>query len=177
MAASTALGPAASRRLLALIKERLAASVGEADDVLPEYVLVMLRNGKTQQQVSQELEAFIEGEATPFAAWLWEVRGAMEEREQEQETTDNRRRGASSSVYEPPPRRHDQQRHEQRHSPRGGSGGHERARGGRGGGGRDGGRDASRDASRDPPSLRHMSAAEAHSAFSAGATDSAATRS
>jgi hypothetical protein len=62
---------AVSRRLLRVIQARVR-DMGGDDEVLPEYVLVMVENGKTESQISVELDAFLGGEAQSFAAWLWD---------------------------------------------------------------------------------------------------------
>lgn len=56
-------------KLQAMIKEKL----NWEDDVLPEYVLVMVGNGKTEAQVAEELETFLSNDAKEFSKWLWET--------------------------------------------------------------------------------------------------------
>ena len=56
------LSPDAQRRLLSAVREKVAA-FGNDDDVLPEYIMVMLHNGKRKEQIATELEAFLGHEA------------------------------------------------------------------------------------------------------------------
>jgi hypothetical protein len=65
----SALDAASAKRVMAAVKERLGQSNMD-DDVLPEYVIVMLQNGKAQPQVASELEAFMGRDAVDFAAWV-----------------------------------------------------------------------------------------------------------
>jgi hypothetical protein len=41
------------------LSETLTKAMGESDDVFVEYVMVMIVNGKTMEQISADLEAFI----------------------------------------------------------------------------------------------------------------------
>lgn len=61
-------------QLQAVLKDKLSKISSYTDDVLPEYVLVMVGNGKTEAQVSEDLEAFLgKDNAKEFARWLWET--------------------------------------------------------------------------------------------------------
>ena len=43
-----------------------------SDEVLPEYIMVMVQNQKPQPDVAKDLEAFLGKEnATAFSVWLW----------------------------------------------------------------------------------------------------------
>lgn len=64
-----------ARSVLKAVKERLATT-GQDDDVLPEYVMVMLQNGKSQPQLSSELEAFMGCGSSDFANWVQRARAA-----------------------------------------------------------------------------------------------------
>ncbi len=41
------------------VKNSLIEIMGECDDVVLEYVMVMIINGKTMEQISNELETFV----------------------------------------------------------------------------------------------------------------------
>ena len=59
---STKLSADEARRLLAQVREKLASyGAADDDDVLPEYVIVMVQNGKRQEQIANEMEAFMGG--------------------------------------------------------------------------------------------------------------------
>ena len=59
-------------RMQTAVRERLRErGSGASDEVLPEYVMVMVQNQKTQAQVASELKAFLGSEASPFTEWLW----------------------------------------------------------------------------------------------------------
>ena len=66
------LSPADFGRMQTAVRERLRERGSSAsDEVLPEYVMVMVQNQKTQAQVASELKAFLGSEASPFTEWLW----------------------------------------------------------------------------------------------------------
>ena len=53
---STKLSADEARRLLAQVREKLASyGAADDDDVLPEYVIVMVQNGKRQEQIANEM--------------------------------------------------------------------------------------------------------------------------
>eukprot|EP00276_Gloeochaete_wittrockiana_P007337 CAMPEP_0184659984 /NCGR_PEP_ID=MMETSP0308-20130426/31978_1 /TAXON_ID=38269 /ORGANISM="Gloeochaete witrockiana, Strain SAG 46.84" /LENGTH=205 /DNA_ID=CAMNT_0027100247 /DNA_START=36 /DNA_END=650 /DNA_ORIENTATION=- len=58
-----------------IIKDKLMELIPSySDDVLPEYIVVMIANNKTGTQVCADLDAFLGGEmALQFTKWLWEV--------------------------------------------------------------------------------------------------------
>nr|XP_010927155.1 zinc finger CCCH domain-containing protein 14 [Elaeis guineensis] len=43
-----------------------------SDDVLAEYIVVLVCNGKHQNQAQDDLEAFLGDESAKFVAWLWD---------------------------------------------------------------------------------------------------------
>ncbi|CAL9755435.1 unnamed protein product [Musa acuminata subsp. burmannicoides] len=43
-----------------------------SDDVLTEYIIVLVCNGKHQNQARDDLEAFLGNESEKFVAWLWD---------------------------------------------------------------------------------------------------------
>ncbi|KAL6043816.1 putative 2-ketogluconate transporter [Balamuthia mandrillaris] len=68
------LQPAQHREIRELVKKRLAEVSDHTDGVLSEYVMVMVGNGRQQNQVAQELDAFLGAQqANAFATWLWDV--------------------------------------------------------------------------------------------------------
>jgi len=61
-----------------LVKQKLAdmiASYKDGDDVLPEYVLVLIQHKKPKHQIASDLEAFLgtKESAQAFTNWLWNV--------------------------------------------------------------------------------------------------------
>lgn len=55
----------------AQIKTKLCTYIPDCDDVLPEYIIVMVGNRKTRQQITNELETFMGYEiANEFTSWL-----------------------------------------------------------------------------------------------------------
>ena len=63
-----ALPPEVAASVQRAVRER----IGGEDDVLPEYVMVMVQNGKTERDVARELEAFMGASSSEFAEWLWD---------------------------------------------------------------------------------------------------------
>ncbi|XP_042379516.1 uncharacterized protein LOC121972007 [Zingiber officinale] len=61
---ATALRDAVSRKLLDFLG-------AYSDDVLTEYIIILVCNGKHQNQARDELEAFLGNESENFVAWLW----------------------------------------------------------------------------------------------------------
>lgn len=60
-------------KLQSFISSKLAKISSYTDDVLPEYVMVMIQNKKTASQVSLDLNAFLGKDAVSFTEWLWEA--------------------------------------------------------------------------------------------------------
>jgi hypothetical protein len=62
-------------KIKAAISQQLATILGqeEEEDVLPEYVMVMIANQKTKDQVRADLEAFLGDQSAAFTAWLWDM--------------------------------------------------------------------------------------------------------
>jgi len=61
-------------RLGMLISSKLKALSSFCDDVLPEYILVMIQNKKNRMQVQSDLEAFLGPDSSrTFSIWLWEI--------------------------------------------------------------------------------------------------------
>lgn len=44
-----------------------------ADDVLAEYITVLVCNGKNQNQAKEDLEAFLGEKSEEFISWLWDI--------------------------------------------------------------------------------------------------------
>jgi len=62
------------RELQQVIQSKLAEILGHNDLVLPEYIMVMVSNGRNRDQVGKELEAFLGARsAMVFAHWLWQI--------------------------------------------------------------------------------------------------------
>jgi Ni,Fe-hydrogenase III component G len=59
--------------LRAAVKTKLSELIGnDTDDVLVEYVVVLVSHGKQQSQAIVDLEAFLGDESTAFVTWLWD---------------------------------------------------------------------------------------------------------
>jgi len=84
------LGTEESSKLQSRIKVELAQrqwSEGEDDDVMAEYILVMLANNKTSEQIANELKELIgegsgensggEGGVDDFVDWIWQERSRI----------------------------------------------------------------------------------------------------
>ncbi|XP_004499869.1 uncharacterized protein [Cicer arietinum] len=55
------------------VTEKLKEFMGEyTDDTLVEYVIVLLRNGKTKEQARNELNVFLGDDSDSFVSWLWD---------------------------------------------------------------------------------------------------------
>eukprot|EP00897_Mesotaenium_endlicherianum_P002749 jgi/Mesen1/2501/ME000159S01623 len=64
-------GPGAAR-LRQAVKEKLADFMGSyTDDVLAEYVVVLVGHGKQYSQTTADLEAFLGDNTDSFVDWLW----------------------------------------------------------------------------------------------------------
>ncbi|KAL5699729.1 hypothetical protein ACHQM5_030592 [Ranunculus cassubicifolius] len=61
-------------KLKASILEKLNHCLVEySDDVLAEYIVVLICNGKNQHQASYDLEAFLGEDSKEFVSWLWNL--------------------------------------------------------------------------------------------------------
>jgi hypothetical protein len=57
-------------QLRAAVKTKLSELIGnDTDDVLVEYVVVLVSHGKQQSQAIVDLEAFLGDESTAFVTW------------------------------------------------------------------------------------------------------------
>lgn len=55
------------------VTEKLKEFMGEyTDDTLVEYVIVILRNGKSKEQAKNELNVFLGDDSDSFVSWLWD---------------------------------------------------------------------------------------------------------
>ncbi|KAJ1388636.1 RNA-binding domain superfamily [Sesbania bispinosa] len=55
------------------VNEKLEEFMGDyTDDTLVEYVIVLLRNGKSKDQAKNELNVFLGDDSDSFVSWLWE---------------------------------------------------------------------------------------------------------
>ncbi|KAI3977876.1 hypothetical protein MKX01_036716 [Papaver californicum] len=61
-------------KLKSSISHKLIQLIGDdIDDVLAEYIVVLVCNGKHQHQAREDLEAFLGEKSSEFVSWLWEV--------------------------------------------------------------------------------------------------------
>ncbi|KAJ1409756.1 RNA-binding domain superfamily [Sesbania bispinosa] len=55
------------------VNEKLEEFMGDyTDDTLVEYVIVLLRNGKSKDQAKNELNVFLGDDSDSFVSWLWD---------------------------------------------------------------------------------------------------------
>ncbi|PKA47307.1 Glycine-rich RNA-binding protein 5, mitochondrial [Apostasia shenzhenica] len=55
------------------IKEKLKEFMGDyTDDTLVEYVIVLLRNGRSKDEAKRELNVFLGDDSDTFVSWLWD---------------------------------------------------------------------------------------------------------
>ncbi|KAJ1409754.1 PWI domain, partial [Sesbania bispinosa] len=55
------------------VNEKLKEFMGDyTDDTLVEYVIVLLRNGKSKDQAKNELNVFLGDDSDSFVSWLWD---------------------------------------------------------------------------------------------------------
>eukprot|EP00242_Pyramimonas_sp_CCMP2087_P010564 CAMPEP_0198220294 /NCGR_PEP_ID=MMETSP1445-20131203/78461_1 /TAXON_ID=36898 /ORGANISM="Pyramimonas sp., Strain CCMP2087" /LENGTH=134 /DNA_ID=CAMNT_0043898021 /DNA_START=374 /DNA_END=775 /DNA_ORIENTATION=+ len=68
------VGSCGAQALKKAITDKLIEFLGEyTDDVLAEYILVMMAHGKTRDQTMDDLEAFLGPKnGRSFTDWLWE---------------------------------------------------------------------------------------------------------
>ncbi|XP_026458186.1 uncharacterized protein LOC113358743 isoform X2 [Papaver somniferum] len=61
-------------KLKSSISDKLIQLIGDhIDDVLAEYIMVLVCNGKHQHQARDDLEAFLGEKSSEFVSWLWDV--------------------------------------------------------------------------------------------------------
>ncbi|KAJ4970796.1 hypothetical protein NE237_003895 [Protea cynaroides] len=55
------------------VKDKLKEFMGDyTDDILVEYVIVLLRNGKSKDEAMNELNVFLGDDSDSFVSWLWD---------------------------------------------------------------------------------------------------------
>ncbi|XP_043713440.1 uncharacterized protein LOC122661976 isoform X2 [Telopea speciosissima] len=61
-------------KLKASVAEKLVEFLGNySDDVLAEYIIVLVCHGKNQNQARDDLEAFLGEKSSEFVSWLWDL--------------------------------------------------------------------------------------------------------
>ncbi|XP_042475248.1 uncharacterized protein LOC122057254 isoform X2 [Macadamia integrifolia] len=61
-------------KLKASVSEKLVEFLGNyTDDVLAEYIIVLVSHGKDQNQARDDLEAFLGERSSEFVSWLWDL--------------------------------------------------------------------------------------------------------
>lgn len=66
-------GSEGTTRLRERVKEKLKEVMGDyIDDSLVDYVLVLLRNGRTKDEARSQLDAFLGDDSDSFVSWLWD---------------------------------------------------------------------------------------------------------
>ncbi|CAN1168925.1 Polyadenylate-binding protein 1 [Linum perenne] len=60
-------------RLRERVRDKLKEFMGDyTDDTLVEYVIVLLRNGRSKQEAKNELDVFLSDDSDSFVSWLWD---------------------------------------------------------------------------------------------------------
>ncbi|KAK4755987.1 hypothetical protein SAY87_009744 [Trapa incisa] len=60
-------------KLRETVKEKLKEFMGDyTDDTLVEYVIVLLRNGRSKDEARNELDVFLGDDSDSFISWLWD---------------------------------------------------------------------------------------------------------
>jgi len=62
--------PQVMRKMKAAVKAKLIDLEAYVDDELPDYIMVMVSNDKTQAQMASDLALFLGDDANKFASWL-----------------------------------------------------------------------------------------------------------
>ncbi|KAL8542348.1 hypothetical protein ACS0TY_003278 [Phlomoides rotata] len=64
-------------RLREAIEEKLKEFMGDyTDDTLVEYVIVLLKNGRSKDEAKNELDVFLGDDSDSFISWLWDHLGS-----------------------------------------------------------------------------------------------------
>eukprot|EP00250_Pteridium_aquilinum_P007345 c17088_g1_i1 orf=145-2337(+) len=67
------MGSDGASSLQKVILKKLTEFMGDyTDDVLAQYILVLVAHGKQQAQAAKDLEAFLGDQSESFVAWLWD---------------------------------------------------------------------------------------------------------
>ena len=67
------LGTEVSAKIRSAIKAKLIELNAYVDDELPDYIMVMVANKKTESQMQEDLTLFLNEKATSFSQWLHSV--------------------------------------------------------------------------------------------------------
>ena len=67
------LGTEVSAKIRSAIKAKLVELNAYVDDELPDYIMVMIANKKTEAQMEEDLTLFLNEKAPTFAQWLHSV--------------------------------------------------------------------------------------------------------
>ncbi|XP_042047204.1 uncharacterized protein LOC121793066 [Salvia splendens] len=63
-------------RLRGVVEEKLKEFMGDyTDDTLVEYVIVLLKNGRSKDEAKNELDVFLGDDSDSFISWLWDHLG------------------------------------------------------------------------------------------------------
>ncbi|KAL1539968.1 hypothetical protein AAHA92_24389 [Salvia divinorum] len=64
-------------RLRGVVEEKLKEFMGDyTDDTLVEYVIVLLKNGRSKDEAKNELDVFLGDDSDSFISWLWDHLGS-----------------------------------------------------------------------------------------------------
>ena len=67
------LGAEVSSKIRAAIKAKLVEQEVYVDDELPDYIMVMIANNKTGEQMADDLRLFLNENTDGFVEWLVQV--------------------------------------------------------------------------------------------------------
>ena len=67
------LGSEVSAKIRSAIKAKLVELNAYVDDELPDYIMVMIANKKTEEQMQEDLTLFLNEKALTFSQWLHSV--------------------------------------------------------------------------------------------------------
>lgn len=67
------IGNEVTQKIRAAIKSKLVELSAYVDDELPDYIMVMIANKKTREQMSQDLSLFLGDSTESFTTWLQQV--------------------------------------------------------------------------------------------------------
>ncbi|PIK45618.1 putative zinc finger CCCH domain-containing protein 14 [Apostichopus japonicus] len=73
-------GKAIRQKIRDAIKAKLVDLGCYVDDELPDYIMVMLANKRSEAQMTQDLDLFLNNNATFFTSWLFELLGKLEQK-------------------------------------------------------------------------------------------------
>uniref|UniRef100_A0A914VRV4 Zinc finger CCCH domain-containing protein 14 n=1 Tax=Plectus sambesii TaxID=2011161 RepID=A0A914VRV4_9BILA len=94
-------GSEVSKKIRAAIKAKLVELGAYVDEELPDYIMVMIANKKTKQQMQSDLQLFLAKNAFKFVEWLFDIFDRLQAvGKPEKESKDERAKTASRDKKE-----------------------------------------------------------------------------